>query len=396
MPNLKLRNPELELADFCAECYADPLKFVKIAYPWPIHGESGPDLWQAEVLTEIGRAVADRGFDGVHPVAPISKGIASGHGIGKGALFAWIVDWIMSTRRNAQGTVTANTQDQLEKKTWAAIRYWTSLCLTSHWFEINSAIMFRKGFRASWFCSPQSCKEENSEAFAGQHAKTSTSFYIFDEASAIPASIWQVAEGGLTDGEPMWLVGGNPTRSSGAFHQAIFGTGRDRWSPVVIDARTCKLPNQALIAEWIAQEGEDSDFVRVRVRGLPPRASDLQFIDQERVWQAQRRALPALVGDTPLVAGVDVSGGGEAWNVVRFRRGLDARSYAPIRVPGETTRSDRKSFLAPRAEERRGGEEGVPLAMLFVDSAYGAPYVERLTAMGYRNVIRSEEHTSEL
>ena len=113
----------------------------------------------------------------------------------------------------------------------------------------------------------------------------------------------------------------------------------------------------------------------------------VQFVDQERVWQAQRRALPALVGDTPLVAGVDVSGGGEAWNVVRFRRGLDARSYAPIRVPGETTRSDRSAFLAQLAELCAKGVQGVPLAMLFVDSAYGAPYVERLTAMGYRNVI---------
>ena len=380
------RDVEIELHDWCASCYADPLAFVVGAYSWPIHGEPGPDVWQAEFLKDIGRAVAARGFDGVHPVPPILKGIASGHGIGKGALFAWIVNWIMSTRRNAQGTVTANTQDQLEKKTWAAIRYWTSLCLTSHWFEINSAIMFRKGFRASWFCSPQSCKEENSEAFAGQHAKTSTSFYIFDEASAIPASIWQVAEGGLTDGEPMWLVGGNPTRSSGAFHQAIFGTGRDRWSPVVIDARTCKLPNQALIAEWIAQEGEDSDFVRVRVRGLPPRASDLQFIDQDRIWVAQRRPLPAVVGEAPLIAGVDVSGGGEAWNVVRFRRGLDARSYPPIRIPGEATRSDRSAFLGRLAELCATGYQGQPLAMMFVDSAYGAPYVERLTAMGHRNV----------
>ena len=34
---------------------------------------------------------------------------------------------------------------------------------------------------------------------AGQHAKGSTSFYLFDEASAIPDKIWEVAEGGLTD-----------------------------------------------------------------------------------------------------------------------------------------------------------------------------------------------------
>lgn len=37
------------------------------------------------------------------------------------------------------------------------------------------------------------------------------------------------------------------------------------------------------IAEWVTDYGEDSDFVRVRVRGLPPVASDLHFIDSTRV-----------------------------------------------------------------------------------------------------------------
>ena len=31
----------------------------------------------------------------------------------------------------------------------------------------------------------------------GQHAATSTSFYIFDESSAVPDKIFEVAEGGL-------------------------------------------------------------------------------------------------------------------------------------------------------------------------------------------------------
>ena len=43
--------------------------------------------------------------------------------------------------------------------------------MTAHWFEINTARFYRKGERESWFCAPQSCKEENSEAFAGQHAE---------------------------------------------------------------------------------------------------------------------------------------------------------------------------------------------------------------------------------
>ena len=63
--------------------------------------------------------------------------------------------------------------------------------------------MYFCGHKESWLVSAQSCKEENSEAFAGQHAADSTSFYIFDEASGVPDKIFEVAEGGLTDGEPM-------------------------------------------------------------------------------------------------------------------------------------------------------------------------------------------------
>ena len=77
-------------------------------------------------------------------------------------------------------------------------------------------------------CRAQTCREENAEAFAGLHAADSTPFYIFDEASAIPDAIAEVAEGGLTDGEPMFFKFGNPTRNSGDFHRCFHGL-RHRW-----------------------------------------------------------------------------------------------------------------------------------------------------------------------
>lgn len=43
------------------------------------------------------------------------------------------------------------------------------------------------------------------------HAATSSPFYNFDEASAIPNKISEVAEGGLTDGEPFWFAFGKRT-----------------------------------------------------------------------------------------------------------------------------------------------------------------------------------------
>ena len=53
---------------------------------------------------------------------------------------------------------------------------------------------------------------------------------------------------------------------------------------------------------------------------------------------------PQSLLDDPLICGVDVSGGGAAWNVVS-RRGGDARSIPRIRIPGEHTR-DREFVYA--------------------------------------------------
>lgn len=223
---------DAELAEFVGQFYADPLGFVEACYPWgepgPLKDHDGPDTWQREHLIWIGEEVTARGFDGLHAVAPIRSTVSSGHGIGKSVEVAWIVDWIMSTRPHCQGTVTANTFTQLQTKTWAAIQRWTKLCLTGHWFAINADRMYHPSFKESWFCALQSSREENSEAFAGQHAADSTSFYIVDEASAVADGILEVAEGGLTDGEPMIFLYGNPTRNTGKFHRVTFGSERER------------------------------------------------------------------------------------------------------------------------------------------------------------------------
>ena len=374
---------DAELEEFVGQFYDDPLGFVECCYAWPIDGEPGPDQWQHDVLIEVGEAVRARAFNGVDPVLPIRSAISSGHGIGKSVLIAWLTHWLMSTRKNAIGTITANTNDQLEKKTWAAIQKWLKRCLTAHWFDVNSAIMYRKGMRDSWFCAPQSCAEENSEAFAGQHEKSSSSFYLFDEASAVPPAIWEVAEGGLTDGEPFIFVFGNPTRNTGKFHEVVFGAKRDRWTTHVIDSRACKFANKALIAEWLEDYGEDSDFFKVRVRGLPPSADESQYIDLGRIQGAQQRVVYPLPDD-PLIAGVDVSGGGAAWTVCRFRQGLDARSRAPIRISGQKSQ-DRNHIVDVLAE--RLSDTSDPIAAMFVDTAFGAAVVERLRMLGYKQVV---------
>jgi hypothetical protein len=380
----------LQLADEVAKFYDDPLGFVMFAYPWgepgPLAEHEGPDEIQREILIAVGNAVKARKFDGKNPVAAIRIAVSSGHGIGKSTIAAWLVDWLMSTRPNAKGTITANTFTQLDTKTWAAIRQWTKLCITASWFTVTGDRMYFTGRKEAWFTAAQSSKEENSEAFAGQHAADSTSFYIFDEASAIPDVIFDVAEGGLTDGEPMIFLFGNATRSNGKFYRVTFGVERDRWNQRAVDSRNSKLTNKAQIAEWIEDYGEDSDFVRVRVRGLPPRASDAQFIDLDRIVAAQRRQV-AVLPDEPLVAAVDFAWGGDDNNVVRFRRGMDARSIKPIKIPGEFTR-DPATMTLKLADVLSQTYDGQRVTMMFLDSAgIAGPVAARLRQLGHQNVM---------
>jgi hypothetical protein len=376
-----------QLADACAEYYADPLGFVLAMYPWQEPGtflehHAGPDVWQEDFLIRLGNHVKERGFDGTAAVDPIKMAVSKGHGVGGSALAAWVVDWIMSTRPHCQGTVTANTTTQLQTKTWAAVQRWTKACKTGHWFVCNNDRMYRIGFRESWFCSPQTCDEKNSEAFAGQHAADSTSFYINDEDSNVPDVVHEVEEGGMTDGEPMQFLFGNPTRSQGKFYEAVFGKMRHRYDAIVVDSRTARFANHKLHDQWIKDYGEDSDFVRVRVLGLPPSASDLQYIGSDLVRAAGKRDV-TLFGDEALIVGVDIARGGDDNAVIWFRKGTDARTIPPIIIPGEQVRDSMRlvTVCADVLETYR------PQMMIVDATGIGGPVGDRLRQMDYDNVF---------
>jgi hypothetical protein len=376
---------EQMLVEDMGRFYADPLGFVLYAYPWGsgvLKDFDGPFKWQRDVLIDIGLKVAANGFDGIHAVDPILEGVASGHGIGKSALTGWLVDWIMSTRPHAQGTVTANTSSQLETKTWAQIAKWTKLCITSHWFTVNtgrgSMKMYHKDYPESWFCSAQTCKEENSEAFAGQHAVTSTSFYIFDEASAVPNPIWEVAEGGLTDGEPMLFVFGNPTKNAGRFFDC-FNKLRHRWKTWRIDSRTVPITNKVQIQAWADDYGDDSDFFRVRVKGVFPRAGTSQFISSELVEAARGKFIhPNSYRHAPKVLGVDVARFGDDQTVFIRRQGLAAYGLKKFR------KFDTMKVASLVAVEIN---EWNPDAVFIDLGNMGAGVVDRLHQLGYDMVI---------
>lgn len=365
----------------------DPLRFVLDWFIWE-PGE-GPDQWQRDFLTDLADKLNSRTFNGKDPVEAVRMAVASGHGIGKSAMVAFVFWWTIITRKNSKGTVTANTYGQLQTKTWPEIQKWHKrLRAFKDRFDVTDSKISEKKHRDSWFAVPVTCSEENSEAFAGQHNRESTSFYILDEASNVPDKIWEVAQQGLTDGEPFMFAFGNPTRNTGEFYEVCFGKQIHRWNQRSIDARTCKLPNKIEQQKWIEDHGLDSDFCRTRILGQPPAQSELQLISRTVVEGSQQRQMSALPGD-PLIAGVDVPDGGSAWFAVQFRRGLDARPGPlvppPFRVAG--SKIDRETMIAHLAQMLSERDSRKRIDAMFIDKAYGSPIVERLRAMGYQNVF---------
>jgi len=354
----------------------DPLGFVEWAFPWgvaggPLANHTGPEKWQADVLRQIGDALREG-------KGPARIAVASGHGVGKSALVAWLLLWALATDPATRGVVTANTETQLKTKTWTELAKWHRLALTHGTCQLGaSSLAAQPADEVAGRIDMVPWAAHNPEAFAGLHNQGSRILLVFDEASAIADSIWETAEGALTDAgtEIIWIAFGNPTRTQGRFFEC-FNRFRENWLTQQVDSREVSLTDKVQLARWLVDYGEDSDFMRVRVRGQFPRAGTMQFIDGERVTGAMTRLLdPTTDTGLPLLMGVDVARFGDDRSVIFMRRGRDARSW-----PIEKHQGLDLMTLAGRVAERAAAE-GV--RAVFVDEGgVGAGVVDRLRQLG--------------
>ena len=358
-------NPDKALIEAIAKFYYDPEGFVRFAFDWGGQKLENADIegWQKEILNGL------KGRKG----GSTKIAVASGHGIGKSTLVAWVIIWFMSTRPNPQIVVTANTKTQLETKTWRELAKWHRMSINAGWFEWTKDRFYLKACPETWFAAAVPWSRERSEAFAGTHEENV--LIIFDEASLIDDEIWEVAEGAMTEAGAYWLAFGNPTRNTGRFREC-FGRFRHRWQTMQIDSRTVGRTNKEEIKSWADDYGEDSDFFRVRVKGEFPRAGSLQLIDEETVSNAEKRESPAsAVQYAPVIIGVDVARYGDDKSAVAVRRGVSLISLETF--SGENTM--RLAAVTAARIEKFGADA------VFIDAgAMGAGVIDRLRQLGYR------------
>lgn len=306
----------------------DPYRYALYAFPWgkgDLAGIDGPRQWQRDVMQDIGAHLQNP--ETRH--SPCRIAVASGHGIGKSALIAMLIKWGLDTCVDTRIVVTANTEGQLLTKTSPEIAKWCRLAITADWFKINatSIVSTMPGRDKGWRADLVTWSENNTEAFAGLHNQGKRLIVVFDEGSGISDKVWEVTLGALTDAdtEIIWLAFGNPTLNTGAFREC-FGKQRNLWKTRQIDSRTVEGTNKAYLNEIVQTYGEDSDVAKVRVRGMFPSASTMQFIPLGLVEDAQSRDPGDGLGSDPVVFGVDCARFGDDESVLAIRCGRDAKS----------------------------------------------------------------------
>lgn len=387
MNNLAQRDAELELIDEMGKYANDFSGFIMVAWQWgekdtELEHFEGPEDWVKDVARDIDRQVRKNAFNGVDPVMCVKVAIASGNGCAKSAFLAMVNCWIMSTRPLCRVTVTANTEAQLSTKTWPEFEKWMRMCITGHWFEISATTIQHKQHGRKWATNALTWSLKNPKAFAGQHQRVSSSVYLWDESSHIPELIMGEADGGINDGEPFWIMTGNPNNRGGRLFRAVFGDLKyqgpkppaGKYISRSIDSRTCRFTNKQQIQEWIDERGEDSDWVRAHVKGLAPNADETQYVALDRVQQARKRPLPGGDNIEPLVMSIDFARGGSAFNVVGYRRGRDTRSIPRRRIAGDKTR-DTTAMVSMIGEEINSRRPDI----IFGDATgIGGPIMDRL------------------
>ncbi len=378
-----LAEEELELAQDIGSYSYDPPGLVKYAFPWSgdVLKTAGPRTWQAETLEDIKQHLAnpDTRFQ------PLQIAVASGHGIGKSALIAMIMEWAMSTCEDCKIITTAGTGTQLATKTVPEVQKWFRLAINAHWWDINATSIRVKdpSHQSMWRTDFITWSIQKTEAFAGLHNQGKRIVIIFDEASSIDDVIWEVTEGALTDEdtEIIWIAFGNPTRNTGEFYRAI--TGANRWHKRQIDSRTVEGTNKVLLDAQIKEWGEDSDRARVRIRGEFPRGGSTQFISGEMVATARKRIAEGYK-EMPVILGVDVARFGDDRSIICKRQGRKAEFI------GKFYHQDTQ-IIGSKVQEAVDREK--PDAVVVDGDGIGGAVYDYLKARGYdRKTVLVEFH----
>lgn len=290
----------------------------------------GIEVWgrQADIL----RAVAQ------HP----RVAVRSGHKVGKSTSAVILALWWVTTRERARVIMTSSTGRQVRAILWKELRRvyaGSALPVGGTLHKVPDAgLQYEDGREVVGFSTNE---PEKMAGFSGPNI-----LFILDEASGIPAEIFEAIEGNRAGGARLVMFS-NPTQVVGEFYEA-FHAKRHLYhclrvsSAETPNARGDGPPIPGLATKsWLDEKreewGEDSPIYAVRVEGEFPRTGTNNVVSIALIEQAVERwrslksedlddearyKLPA-PDDDALHLGVDVGREGDDPSVICPRRGFE-------------------------------------------------------------------------
>jgi hypothetical protein len=311
------------------------------------------------------------------------------HGLGKTALAAWAVLWVMTCfESDVKAPTTASAWRQLEKFLWPEIRKWAR---RGRWDRLG--LDLRDGRELLML----SLRLGDKEAFAvasdsaalieGAHA--TTLLYVFDEAKAIPVAMWDAAEGAYsgagadTGSQAFALAISTPGEPSGRFydiHSRKPGY-EDWWTRHVTLAEAVDAGR--ISREWVeqrrAQWGEGSTVYQNRVLGEFASAGEDSVIPLAWVEQAIER--------WHACGGKGLEGTSGAYGVDPARYGEDktaiARVVGPVCEWVRYTAKEDTMQTAGRVAALAAKNSPIGVDVIGV----GAGVYDRLRELGYQGAV---------
>jgi hypothetical protein len=261
----------------------------------------------------------------------LGMSIQSGHDSGKSHFAAWIGMHTLMCFPHSKTRVTAPAGPQIESVLWPEFHKLirTSELLKSYVTHRATKIYMTEEGGAEWWIEPRtiqknSSPDEQAEVLGGLHERYVT--IIADEASGIPDAVFRPLEAGLGGICNLILMIFNPTRSHG---YAIDSQMKDRkhwvchhWDCEDLAKTTPSFaPNMQADHQRIAEKyGKQSNYYRIRVKGLPPMAAPDVLIPWDWVMDATMREQDVDMNE-PLTIGVDVGGRGDDKTIILPGRG---------------------------------------------------------------------------
>lgn len=200
--------------------------------------------------------------------------VKSGQGVGKTALEAIVALWFLTCFPFPRVVATAPTKQQLHDVLWSEIAKWQAKSpLLSSILKWTKTYIYMIGYEKRWFAVARTAtKPENMQGFHEDNM-----LFIVDEASGVADPIMEAILGTLSGKNNKLLMCGNPTKTSGIFYDS-HTSDRSMYCCHTINSEDSPRTSKENIAALKRKYGEDSNVVRVRVKGEFPLQEDDVFI----------------------------------------------------------------------------------------------------------------------